>query len=156
MYRFVVVALLFVLVVARAAGQSAAKAPHIPASQRAESTLASATVYDVIDSSSLAIPDNATALRANGRNHEQLVNHYMKLARTFDNNGNLTAARDALEKMHGELAYVDEPKSTAAYYMQLGLLDYSEDQFDEAVRNLKAPSAFIKVSAIRSSWVHAC
>src|SRR5918993_3902537 len=142
MYRFVVVALLLALVVMRAAGQSAAEPPRSDVQEQREESYIAETMLDVIDSSSQSIPENATALRATRRNHEQLADDYMRLARSFDNNGNLTAARDALEKMHGELAYLDDPRSTAGYHMQLGLLDYSEDQFDEAVRNLLSALTF--------------
>jgi tetratricopeptide (TPR) repeat protein len=98
------------------------------------------TTEELLDSAAESVPENATALRTTSRNHDELVKDYMRLARTYDNNGNLTAARMALEKMRNELAYVDDPRSTASYHMQLGLLDYSEDQFDEAVVNLTMAS----------------
>ncbi|MGC3944071.1 MAG: tetratricopeptide repeat protein [Chryseolinea sp.] len=96
------------------------------------------TTEDLLDSTSSGLSSEATALRSKKNNHEELVKDYMRLARNFDNNGNLAAAREALERMRRELNYVDDPRSTAAYHMQLGLLDYSEDQFDEAVRNLQS------------------
>src|SRR5918995_1701365 len=98
MYRFVVVALLLALVVMRAAGQSAAEPPRPSLPQQGDEAYIAETTLDLIDSSSQSIPDNATALRANRRNHEQLADDYMRLARSFDNTGNLTAARDALDK----------------------------------------------------------
>lgn len=136
MYRILVVALLLVIFFAWAHGQSTAESPRLPGSQSPEARYELQTTQDLIDSTSESATGNATAMRANSRNHEQLVQDYMRLARTHDNNGNLLAARAALEKMRRELTYIDDPRSTAAYHMQLGLLEYSEDQFDEAVRHL--------------------
>jgi tetratricopeptide (TPR) repeat protein len=136
MYRNLVAALLLVILAAPARGQSSLDTPGRPASQDTDVSYEVRTTQEFIDSTSAAVPDNSTALRTNSRNHEQLVEDYMRLARTHDNNGNLLAAREALEKMRRELNYVDDPRSTAAYHMQLGLLEYSEDQLDEAVRNL--------------------
>ena len=137
MYRTVLVALLSAVCSVFALGQSGRDTPRLPVSQQSAPSYEFETTEDFIDSALSPIPDNATALRKKN-NHEELAKDYMRLARTFDNNGNLTAAREALERMRRELSYVDDPKSTAAYYMQLGLLDYSEDQFDEAVLNLQS------------------
>ncbi|HTF20487.1 MAG TPA: tetratricopeptide repeat protein [Chryseolinea sp.] len=137
MHRILVVALLLVISAPRALGQPPADTQRMPVSQNSPpASYELQTTQDFDDTTSQATSDNATALRANSRNHEQLVIDYMRLARTHDNNGNLLAARAALEKMRRELTYLDDPRSTAAYHMQLGLLEYSEDQLDEAVRHL--------------------
>ncbi|MEJ1237549.1 tetratricopeptide repeat protein [Chryseolinea sp. T2] len=136
MYRIVVVALLLAVLTIRAIGQPDADTPRLPVSQQSVPAYEMETTEDLLDSALSSVP-GSSELRASKSDHEQLVKVYMRLARTFDNNGNLSGARDALERMKRELAYVDDPRSSAAYHMQLGLLDYSEDQFDEAVRNLQ-------------------
>src|SRR6185312_10775345 len=140
MYRSLVVALLLTAFAVRAPGQSMPDTPQLPISREsAPDYYVETTTEELLDSAE-SVPQNATALRTTSRNHDELVKDYMRLARTYDNNGNLTAARVALEKMRHELSYVDDPRSTASYHMQLGLLDYSEDQFDEAVVNLTKAS----------------
>lgn len=140
MYRFVLVALLLALLTTGVNGQSVASTPRLPESQQPVPSYEFETTEGSMDSAS-NVANEVTALRSRKSNHEELVKDYMRLARTYDNNGNLPAARDALERMRRELNYVDDDRSTAAYYMQLGLLDYSEDQFDEAVRNLQSALA---------------
>lgn len=137
MYRFVVVALILAFPAVMAVAQTAGETSRLSRQQQSETGYELETTQDD-DTISTTVLDEATALRTKAPNHEQLVQEYMRLARTYDNNGNLIAARESLEKMRRELAYVDDPRSTAAYHMQLGLLDYSEDQFDEAVRNLQS------------------
>lgn len=131
MYRIVLVGLLFMVVV-RADGQPPADTPRMPISQAHPPSYGIETTQDFIDSTSLQ-GDASTG----SRDHKQLVNDYMRMARTYDNNGNLVAARAALEKMRRELTYVDDPRAMAAYHMQLGLFDASEYQFAEAVVNLQ-------------------
>lgn len=136
MYRSLVVALLYSVLAVTSWGQSSNETARLPVSQGLPARYEMETTLEASDS--LSDPTNqATALRANSRNHKELIKDYMQLARTHDNNGNLVAARDALERMRRELTYVDDPRSTAAYYMQLGLLDYGEDQFESAVKNLQ-------------------
>lgn len=132
MYRIVLVGLLFMVVV-RADGQPPADTPRMPITQVHPPSYGIETTQDFIDSTSLRDDPASTG----SRNHKQLVNDYMRMARTYDNNGNLVAARAALEKMRRELTYVDDPRAMAAYHMQLGLFDASEYQFAEAVVNLQ-------------------
>lgn len=133
MYRIVLVGLLFMVVVMRADGQPPADTPRMPISQAHPPSYGIETTQDFIDSTLL--PDDPAS--TGSRDHKQLVNDYMRMARTYDNNGNLVAARAALEKMRRELTYVDDPRAMAAYHMQLGLFDASEYQFSEAVVNLQ-------------------
>ena len=111
MYRILVVALLLVIFAARTLGQSSDERSRISGSQNPEVSYELQTTEDFADSVAESGTGNATALRANSpRNHEQLVKDYMRQARTHDNNGNLLAARAALEKMRGELTYIDDPR----------------------------------------------
>ena len=123
MYRIVLVALLLLAVFnLPAIGQPDTDTPRLQVSQQSAPAYEMETTEDLLDSALTSVP-GSTALRAGKSDHEQLVKDYMRLASTFDNNGNLSGARDALERMRRELTYVDDPRSSAAYNMQLGLLD---------------------------------
>lgn len=84
------------------------------------------------DTMLLPLPSNNEAADT----HQQRAKVFMRLARSHDNTGNLPAARAALARAHDELSFVNDPAANAAYYMQLGLIDFNEDQFDDAVAHL--------------------
>src|SRR4051794_36283577 len=114
MYRHLVVALLFVVFAVQAWGQPNADNTRLSVTEGLPVQYQRQSAQDAGDSVTEQIPENATALLPGSRDHDQLIKHYMRLARTHDNNGNLSAARDALERMRRELTYVDDPRSTAA------------------------------------------
>lgn len=137
MYQNLIVALLLVILAPRTFGQSSPEMSRLPISQGHPANYDVRIVEHASDTS-VQMAEEATAFRANSKDHQQMAKDYMRMARTHDNNGNLVAARTALENMRRELTFIDDPRSSAAYHMQLGLLDYSEDQFEEAVKNLRA------------------
>lgn len=133
MCRDLVVVLIMLLAGTPVWAQSVAAGSRLPVSDQLPVQYEVRTTADPADS---MLADGVPA-ELPSRDHEQLIKDYMQEARVNDNNGNLVAARNALERMRTELAYVDDPRATAAYHMQLGLLDYGEDQFESAIKNLQ-------------------
>lgn len=67
---------------------------------------------------------------------KRLSKAYLALARVHDYAGNLSGAKEALAKVQGQIKYIHDAKIEANFYYHIGIVDYFEGVYNDAVTNL--------------------